>query len=183
MGHQLIGGLRLAAHRPQKNALILVQMLQHQVGAAGGGSAGRRAFPRGAAGLPRPAKPLSGLQRHLLRQRCVCRAGSAVFRQVIFGKDIPGVPCHHGAFPNQPVGRLTHGAVHIAGDRKDIPALRQGKACRNKGAALLLPLHHQRAVRQPGNDAVADGKVIGVGFRSGRKFTDDRAAVLQYFTL
>ena len=76
----------------------------------------------------------------------------------------------------QTVGADAGGGVDVGGHRKDIPPLFQRQPGYIQGAAALRGLDADGAERQPGEQAVAHGKVIGQMGRAGRILAEHCAA-------
>ena len=82
-----------------------------------------------------------------------------------------------GPVPKQGVAAPAQGIVRVPGDGKDVPALLRCPAGRNERAAPLRRPDHHHAVGEGADQAVADGKVPGVGPHAGGIFGDQTAAL------
>ena len=81
-----------------------------------------------------------------------------------------------GSLLDEGVGGPGEFVGDVAGDGEDFPALLQGAAAGDAGAAELSGFDHQDAARQAADDAVAQGEIVRIGAGGERKFADQRAA-------
>ena len=92
-----------------------------------------------------------------------------------FREDVLDILDQLGPLLDEAVGANAGGGIDGARHREDLPALVQGIAHRDAGAALQARLHHHHSQSQAADDAVADGKIPGLRRGAQGEFTDQGA--------
>src|ERR1035437_5968570 len=79
------------------------------------------------------------------------------------------------ALADEQVWPIAHGGGDVAGHREHFASLVERQAGRDRRAAVLRAFYNNNARREPAYDAIANGEVLRIGWRTERVLAQQQA--------